>query len=310
MPRAEPLEDAARALARKIAPGIPSDERIRLTWQNQSGLAGGQSELMRQAFSAELAAGRVALSEDASAAELRVSLEETPAAIVLTAATLAGDASLVRIVSIPRSDMPVNAPLRPGLRLEKELLLEGREAILAAGEVPAATKKEDLLLILYEDSVALYRAELGRWNLRDSVSLEPGFPLSREPQGAILLTGGEPQILLPGRICNVHLEDPLSLACHGLPETGGAPRTGSAGALELAGCNGAPTAFVAGNGDWSVPDQLRPARDSSGASDLRLDFPGPILWLNETGNLRGAAVVFNLTTGNYEVYRITLACSE
>jgi hypothetical protein len=307
---AEPLEDAARALARKIIPAIHSGERVRLTWRNESGLARGQSEFMRQVFSAELAAGRVSFSEDVTAVELQVSLHETPAAIVLTASIVPGDPSLIRLVSIPRSDVPVDAHPKPALRLQKVLLLQEREPILAAAETPDATRKENLLLVLDGHSLALYRAEPDRWSLRDSVSLEPGLPPSRDPHGAILLTGGGPQVLLEDRICDVHLENHLSLACHALAATGGAMSGGSVDGLKLASCNSAPIALVAGSGDWSVPDQLQPVGDHSSAFDSRVDFPGPILSLSGAENLRANAVIFNLTTGNYEVYRVTLACSD
>lgn len=310
MSGAEPLEDAARALARKIAPAIHSGERIRLRWGNESGLARGQSDFMRQAFAAELAAGGAFFSADAAAVELQVSLQETPAVIVLMASIVPGDVSLVRIVSIPRSDVPAGAHLGPALRLQKKLLLQEQEPILAAAEIPDATKKEELLLVLDANSLALYRTEPDHWSLRESVALEPSLPPSRVPRGAILLADGGIQVFLPGKVCDVHLENPLSMACHILKETAAAMGEGSVDMLKLAGCNGAPITLVAGGGDWSVPDQLRPAEDDARASDSPLDFPGPILSLSPAGNLRASAVIFNVTTGNYEVYRVNMACGD
>jgi hypothetical protein len=40
------------------------------------------------------------------------------------------------------------------------------------------------------------------------------------------------------------------------------------------------------------------------------EFPGPILSLKNTNDSEALAVVFNLTTGNYEAYRVTVECDD
>jgi hypothetical protein len=49
----------------------------------------------------------------------------------------------------------------------------------------------------------------------------------------------------------------------------------------------------------------------SASSVAELDLPGPALSVSNGQRTRSdTAVVFNLSTGNYEVYRITLACGN
>jgi hypothetical protein len=40
------------------------------------------------------------------------------------------------------------------------------------------------------------------------------------------------------------------------------------------------------------------------------EFPGPILSLKSTDDSGAVAIIFNLTTGNYEAYRVTMACGN
>jgi hypothetical protein len=65
--------------------------------------------------------------------------------------------------------------------------------------------------------------------------------------------------------------------------------------------------------DWTQPDRLllvnaEMKRDEAVAS---LDFAGPLLRLAAAEDGKSAlAVVFNLTSGSYEVYRITMVCGR
>jgi hypothetical protein len=65
-------------------------------------------------------------------------------------------------------------------------------------------------------------------------------------------------------------------------------------------------------GDRTEPDRLELTVSSvsqGSASLAELSMPGPVLSISSGEALRAdTAVVFHLSTGNYEVYRITLAC--
>ena len=54
---------------------------------------------------------------------------------------------------------------------------------------------------------------------------------------------------------------------------------------------------------------MNPSLPQTQTSIAELSMPGPVLSLSSGEALRAdTAAVFNLATGNYEVYRIVLAC--
>jgi hypothetical protein len=95
------------------------------------------------------------------------------------------------------------------------------------------------------------------------------------------------------------------------------PDWGSEIASAYSGCGKGWQILVTGKGDWSVPDRLA-AMELDGEKFTRvtesIDFPGPIITLHETasdkipGGEMAIAVVRNLRTGLYEIYRITITC--
>lgn len=283
---------------------------MRLVWQNASALTEAQSEALRRAFVAELAERRARLTEEAGAPELRVSLREIPANFLLIAdiSGAAGPAD-VRMVQVPRAAVSVAEHASPFLSLQKELLWRQREALLDAAELPGEAGRPALLLLLGRESLSLLRAEKGGWVLQDTAPFSPPVPLSRDLRGEIRLEGQRAQVLLPGRLCEADLERKIFVNCRVGSETW-RERT----ALRSA-CDAGSWQLATGAGDWSVPDQIRLESDrgkdagASGASPL--DLPGPVLSLSAGVEQRAAwAVVWNLTSGNYEVYRITLACGN
>lgn len=67
-------------------------------------------------------------------------------------------------------------------------------------------------------------------------------------------------------------------------------------------------------GDWSMADRLllrNPSLPKSTPSGAELELPGPALSISTGRHMQSdTATVFNLSTGNYEVYRITLSCAN
>jgi hypothetical protein len=308
--RAGSLEEAARALARQIASLAESHAPLRLVWGNASSLSEAESEALRRAFVAELAGRRAPLTEEAAAPELRVSLRETPAHLLFVAAFPgAGESSGVRMVQVPRAGISVDEHAPSILRLQKELLWRQREPILDAAELPGDAARPGLLLLLGRESLALLHSEKDGWAWQDSAPLPPSPAPPRDLRGEIRLEGPRAQVVLPGRICDASFERKISLDC----------RAGSepwrARVPLRSACDAAFWQLATASSDWSVADQIRLESEhekSSGASAARpLDLPGPVLSLSPAPENRSAwAVVWNLASGNYEVYRITLACGN
>lgn len=89
----------------------------------------------------------------------------------------------------------------------------------------------------------------------------------------------------------------------------------STGSLKPA-CGDGAWKLIADGADWFSPELLQVVPDSNtrkGSAALLSDFPGPILSVNVGGEQntdRALVVTRNLRTGNYEVYKITLACGN
>jgi hypothetical protein len=78
-------------------------------------------------------------------------------------------------------------------------------------------------------------------------------------------------------------------------------------------CDGTAWKLLAGESDWTRPDRLLLVgagmkRDEAVAS---LEFAGPVLRVASAEDNKAAlAVVFGLSSGNYEVYRVAIACGQ
>lgn len=79
-------------------------------------------------------------------------------------------------------------------------------------------------------------------------------------------------------------------------------------------CNHMPWILRSDSGDRSVADRLLLRSSSQSKTDpsaAELEMPGPVLALSSDRTIFNAtAVVFNLASGAYEVYRISLACGN
>jgi len=80
------------------------------------------------------------------------------------------------------------------------------------------------------------------------------------------------------------------------------------------GCDNEWQVLATGTGDWTQPDQIQiyEIRDRAAVKiGQPLDFPGPILALWSSADLKSARVVSrNLQTGLYEASTVSVSCSE
>jgi hypothetical protein len=125
------------------------------------------------------------------------------------------------------------------------------------------------------------------------------FSLGTEKPGSVVLSSES---------CDAAIGEKIELNCRG------ASQPWRDGMFLASPCERGVGWLTAEAGDWSVPDRLllrNPALPKSAPPAAELDLPGPSLSIS-TGRrmLSDTTVVFNLSTGNYEVYRITLACAN
>lgn len=309
--RADTLEDAARSLARKVAQLTQQERPLSVSWQNLPAAPDLWVNRLRETFLDELKKNNIIASQESSAPAARLFLEETPARILFVAVVSSPSGEQVRMSELPRATLSAAERFTAGLHLRKELIWQQAEPILDAVEHTSEADKRSFFLILDRGSLLLHRSEKKQWVLRDSVAIpSPGTP-TRDPRGEIWFSPDhedEVRVVLPGRVCDAKLTDQVALTC----------RAGSEGWREgiflASPCDRQMWWLRTDLGDRSAPDHLllrNPSSPTSEPSLSELELPGPVLSISSGQAFQaGTAVVFNLATGNYEVYRITLVCDR
>ena len=251
-------------------------------------------------------------SDSATAAEncsVSVYLERTPAQVVVTADVENGSEKRELFAVIPRAGIPAESGNVSTLRLEKELLWQQSERILDAVFVRGEDGASDRLVVLQKDVLNVYEKWSGSWKEVQSKPLADATARQRGPHGELYYSLDQPdrvKIVLAGKTCQASLGDATAQSCHQNLDVW---RTGM---LLSSQCNSQVWWLRSDGGDMTVPDRLElvnPSLPATQAPVAELATAGPVFSISSGEALRAdTAVVFNLSTGNYEVYRIALAC--
>ena len=306
--QADSGEDATRALARKVASTPSRDARLFLVWENHSVLSEETSLKLRDAFVSELG-GSLTTSATSNAPVLRVTLEETPSQIVLTARVPAGQEEQIHLVAFYKSTQSANSSTGTKIRMQKELVWEQIGQILDAAEFTDQTSKEKVLLLLNKDRVALYKGGDNQWELSDSKVLPGPEKPTRDARGEIRFSqNNSTQIMLPSKICDVNLSDKIEMHCKDRAE-----KFREATILTTP-CSDSTFLLRSDARDGSIPDRIflrNPASNKTDSAIAELEFPGSVrsIFPGEDSQ-RAGAVVFNLSSGVYEVYRVSAVCGN
>ena len=330
---AQTPEDAVRGLARRIAEMRELPEKVSLEWTNVSSLPEAESLVLRGVFVKELGR-RVVTAEEPAIATLQVSVRETPTNFLLVARMVMNGGEQVRMTELPRVGfLPAMAP-GSGLRLAKQLLWQQTETILDVGEFSSTPGSAPNIFLLRPDAVAIYREADERLSEMQELPF-PGYKyVSRDLRGEMHLgKDGAIAVALPGLNCA--MREPaaegerwtMSCAAGNGTKSNASPVTTSSmtgakrgpdvdpqqAATLHSNCDANTWRLLSAGSDWTQPDRLllvntETKREESVAS---LDFAGPLRRLTGGEDGKSALVVaFNLTSGSYEVYRITMVCGR
>ena len=306
--QADSGEDAARALARKVASTPSRDTRLFLSWENRAALSEESSLKLREAFVSELG-GLLAISAASNAPRLRVTLEQTPSQIVLTAIVPSGQEERIHLVAFYKSTQTANSSAGTKIRMQKELVWEQIGQILDAAEFTNETSKSNNLLILSKDKVALYKGSDSQWELLDSKILPAPEKPTRNARGEFRFSkDGSMQAMLAGKLCDLNLSDRIEMRCQDHAEKF------REGTILTAPCSDSTFLLRSDARDGSIPGRIflrNPASTRTDSAIAELEFPGPIRSIfPEEDSQKAIAVVFNLSSGAYEVYRISAVCGN
>lgn len=283
-----------------------------VNWNNQSAVTEANSQQWKSAFLDELQGKQGGDSSSAASnCPVSVFLERTPTEIVLTAEVENGNGQQHLFASISRAGIPAEANNSSSPRLEKEILWQQNERVLDAVFVRAENGGADRLILLQKDLLIVQERQSSVWKMALTKSLGEATLMQRAPRGELSFSLDQPNVVrisFPGKSCQTALNDASSLNCQPSSEQA------RAGMLLTSTCDSRVWWLRGDGGDSTVPDRFELVSSTAPQSQpiaAELPTPGPILSISSGEALRAdTAVVFNLSTGNYEIYRIALACGR
>jgi hypothetical protein len=312
--RAGSLEDAAHELAMKVC-AAPPKQPVNVHWPESAEFSGYPSASPRKAFLEQISACGISPTESSDAPVLRVTVLVTASQVLLIADSAdALNGRQIRMVELPRSSLSASTETAPGPHLNSELLWQQQKPIESAIEWRDPSSQERFLFLLSDGLLLRIRFDGGTSRVMDSTELPEALPRSRSADATFIYTNpGKPlALLLDGNLCDFNPSGRISFACN--------PGNLAGKALQISSnCEEAPRYLAAGKGDYSQPDRIalrgllvdEAAPPPQGNGSDSVELPGPVIGISIASDAKAAfAAVRNLSTGNYEVYRITAVCSD
>jgi len=290
---------------------------VKVVWQEYASSSAYFSDTRKKAFLDQISACGMEATENSDAPRLTVTLRYTSSrALLIASLAEAVNSQQLFVVEIPRASLLVARESGAAPQLREELLWSQEKPIQSAIGWQDPSSQERYLLVLSDGIVSRFRFENNAWKLMDSADLPGAGRRSRSGEGGFFYGRGKQkfELALHKKICELNLDGRLSLTCSGndvLDRTAEIAST----------CEESPRYLVAGKGDYTQPDRItlgtavKTGVASSAASEESysgsVEMPGPVLDISVAENSKTAfAVAKNLSTGNYEVYRITAVCSD
>jgi len=309
------LEDAAASLAQKLCAPLPQ-KSLRVQWDGAPLLPNESFVSFKSSFLARLADCGVAVSENSADPVLIITLQVTVSKIVFVAefADLAEGRGM-RMVEIPRSTLSVLSGSSSSSRLRKELIWQQESPLSGAVEGSDESSHEHFLFLLGEGFLIRRQLENQVWKLVDSTELPSTSRPHRLGKGFFVYDDQMPArlaFLLDGKICSIQPGSRILFDCRPTALGGQVVTIASA-------CDGKVQRLATGTGDYTQPDRITLAgqevsHQPLSEDELRsgsIEMPGPVLdYLTNGDGKSVSAVVKNLSTGIYEVYRITTVCGQ
>jgi hypothetical protein len=147
------------------------------------------------------------------------------------------------------------------------------------------------------------------------VSLNPAnLKPSRDPRAELTVRGASAAVQLPGKFCEFSWDAPGEMRCH-VEKPSPQEKSGWRGQTLLASpCDGSNWKMLSSGSDPNAREVLQVVPDGAmreASAAVLSEFPGPIIGTNGERNPSSALVIArNLQTGNYEIYKIALACGN
>ena len=322
------LEDSAKDFAQKIAAALPSKENVTCEIRNVSSLQPDELARVDAAFKSELKDRGVGLASGSGPATVVVTLAENFRNLVWTAEIHDGDATRVVLLEVQRAqEFRANTAAMP-VFIRSEKFWEGPQQILDAGEITDTSGKLWLVLLL-PDGLKITDKQSDATTVTEIISNQSA---SRDPWGHLNFENiaNEFAFFLSPQFCVMNLVTRTFGGCSTDPHTaqyanpgpspvmidvtpsGTQPGKGTEVFIRKPACGGTNQFLATGARDYTQTDSLQlfeQTPDGAVALSAEVNFPGPITGLHASSELP-RAVVKNLSTGNYEAYRLSFSCAQ
>jgi hypothetical protein len=218
----------------------------------------------------------------------------------------------IYVIEVPRASLFAARETAPATQLKRELLWQQEKPVQSALEWQDPTTGERFLFLVSETLLMRFDFENGVWKWMDSAQFPPVGRRPRAGEVSLFYSHAKERVelALGKKVCDLDLQQHLAYTCTGTEAEDRTTEVSSA-------CDESPGSLVTGKGDYTQTDRitLASARGGAAAAEERypgsVDMPGPVLDISVAENAKAAAaVVKNVSTGNYEVYRITAVCSH
>lgn len=321
--RSATLEDSAKEFARKIAAALPAQGSVSCQVQNISSLSADEAAKIGQTVKGELEdRGFDTTGSSDAAAKLTITLSQNWRDFVWTASVHAADTSETVVLAIPRAK---NESLSTSSRvtLHSEKFWEGPQRVLDV--VQGAGPGGQTVTVLLQRDKLVVDEPTGKFEIPFAATA------ARDPMGKLGGVGAGAPLWFdgPAGLCKADLDTRSSPEClakegqygplggryplmlDGAPE-GPAPLGKGMELVIPAVCGGMSQFLATSDRDDTQADTVQLFEiEASGPTAIssELDFPGPVLVLHSALDA-SRAIVRNLSTGNYEAYRLAISCAQ
>ena len=216
-----PLEAAARELARKVAASVGAAIQGKLTiapdFVNLSSLSSFEFQKICGAFHDEIEqqgkAFHAANSQEIAAASVSVTLAEDLHGFLWVAQIVQAQSQQTVFVPVPRQMVIQTSQPGPSVTLQKQFLLSQPEPILDANFLAVSPGSAPNLLVLQPSRVALFAQQNGAWQLQSEAPIAHAAPWPRDIRGRLQQGADGEEAVLPSVICNISVSSALSASC-------------------------------------------------------------------------------------------------
>jgi hypothetical protein len=290
-------------------------QAVRVHWEEAAESPGYLSDARKKIFLEQISACGIEPTENSDAPVLNVSMRVTASRVLLIAdASDAAGGRQTNMIDVPRASLFVVRATAQAPQLRRELLWQQEKPIQSALEWQDPATQERFLFLLSEGQFLRFHSENSAWQWMDSTEYVAAGRRSRAGEGSLFYSRAKERVelVLRKKVCDLDLKEHVSLSCANSEGGDRAAKLSSA-------CEESSRYLAAGKGDYTQTDRITlasvPGAGAAVSADENytgsVDMPGPVLGLSVAENSTAAsAVVKNLSTGNYEVYRITAVCSN